>query len=149
MSFSFQISIYDRISPMFRKINPSWILRAFLGLTFLYSGLDMTRNTSNWLWIVSKAPIYVTNFIRTVGGDHNFILGLGVLELIFVVIFLVPIFPRIFLKIAALLAGIEMSLIVLSVGINMMTFRDIGLIGTAFSLFLLAGEQGHSYEWRQ
>ncbi|MDD4989343.1 MAG: hypothetical protein PHV42_02860 [Candidatus Pacebacteria bacterium] len=136
------------MSGAIRKINPAWVLRLFLGLTFLYSGLDMTRNPSLWTWTVSKAPLFLTNFIHTVGGITNFIRGVGYLELVFVALFLIPIFPRIFVKIASLLAGIEMSLIVISLGINMTTFRDIGLAGAAFSLFILLVEHSHSHDWR-
>ncbi len=132
----------------FSKINPAWVLRAFLGLTFLYSGLDMTRSPGAWTWITSGAPVSVQNFIHTVGGANNFVRGLGYVELVFVALFLIPLFPRIFVKIAALLAGIELSLIVLSVGITATTFRDIGLIGAAFSLFILLQEHHQTYEWR-
>ena len=62
----------------------------------------------------------------------------GVGEFIIGLLFLAWFSGKLGVKIATVLATLEMALIVLVVGIDPITFRDIGLLGAASALLILS-----------
>lgn len=112
-----------------------WPLRLGLGAMFLYSGYDILIHPTGWYWAVRGLPLFVQNIINTIGIDIYLILQ-GASEVFFALVFLLWIWPRL-TRTIALLAAIEMALILLMVGVDSITFRDFGPLGAAAGLFFL------------
>jgi hypothetical protein len=119
------------------KLKPEWILRIFLGLMFLYSGYDIVVHPSGWIWAVRALPIFLSDMIENTVGIVNYLRFQGASELVLAAAFLGWFVPRRIVLIAAAVATIEMFGIVLMVGLTLETFRDIGLIGAAWALFVI------------
>lgn len=114
-----------------------WSLRIGLGLMYSYSGVDFLRHPTAWHWAITPLPNFIKGPIMMIGLDRYLMLqGLG--ELALALIFFIPFLPRVLLKIAAALAAFEMASILLFVGIDAITFRDIGLLGAAVSLLFMS-----------
>ncbi len=62
--------------------------------------------------------------------------GLG--ELIIGFLFLTWFFGKWGLRTASILASLEMTLIILLVGVDLITFRDIGLLGAALAILVIS-----------
>jgi len=112
------------------RIKPEWALRVGLGLMYLYSGFDLFYNPEHWYGFVPK---WIS---RTVQADI-FLRAQGVGELVIGLLFLAWFAGRRGVFIASGFAALEMFLILISVGVDPITFRDIGLLGAAAALFLL------------
>lgn len=122
-------------NPLIAK-SSEWAVRIGLGLMYIYSGIDFLRHPTAWYWAIAPLPDFIRGAIMAIGLDRYLMMqGLG--ELILALIFLIPFAPRILLRIAAVLAAFEMASILLFVGIDAITFRDIGLLGAAVSLFFM------------
>lgn len=115
------------------NISPVWPLRIGLGLVFLYSGTSIIAQPMTWagflpsnvyLTISSFMPVEV--YMRIQGGGE---LLMGMLLLIWFT-------PRWLLVSASGLAAFEMLGILTIVGIDQVTFRDLGLLGASLSLVL-------------
>ncbi len=116
------------------KLTPEWSLRLGLGITYLYSGSGMILDPSGWIgflpgWMadILSAVIPLEIYMRIHGGG----------EIIMALIFLVSFSPRILVLVASLLSSLEFASIILLVGIDTVTFRDIGLFGGSAALVLL------------
>lgn len=112
-------------------------LRLTLGGMYVYSGLDLIRHPENWTSYVALLPDFLLDKIELIGVERFlFIQGVG--ELVIAAIFILWFMPRIFVKIAALLAAIEMASILFFIGVDSITFRDVGLLGSSLAIFILA-----------
>ncbi len=118
-----------------RKFNAEWALRLSLGAMYLYSGIDIVRHPNAWTWAIRSLPDFV-NQIITDFGVEKFLYIQGATEIIFGVILVLWFMPKKIIKYTGLLSAIEMTTIVLLVGVDAVTFRDIGLIGSGLALFL-------------
>ena len=124
------------MSKILKRFNPEWMLRLGLGLTFVYSGLDIWQHPTAWHWAIQPLPRALQSLITQIGVDRYLkIQAAGELALAF--IFFGWFLPRKFLRVAAFLAAVEMALILWIVGIRGDTFRDIGLLGAALALLAL------------
>lgn len=112
-----------------------WSLRLGLVAMFGYSGTDILLHPTAWYWAVRELPAFVRDIINTVGIDTYLKLQ-GASEVLFALVFLLWVWPRL-ARIVALLAAVEMALILLMVGIDSITFRDFGPLGAALALFFL------------
>ncbi len=119
-----------------RVLKPEWALRLGLGAMYLYSGYDFIANPQHWYGFVpqwfSRAIVpavfpSIDTYLRFQGAGE-FLLGF---------LFLAWFLPRSVLKLAAAAAALEMALILYFVGIDPITFRDIGLLGAALALFVV------------
>jgi hypothetical protein len=120
----------------FNKISPEWALRLSLGAMYLYSGIDILRHPSAWTWAVNTLPAFVREPIVSFGVlDFLFYQGIG--EVLLAIVFLAWFMPKVVVRYAGLLSGVEMVLILFLVGIDAITFRDIGLAGAGFALYLM------------
>lgn len=119
-----------------------WSLRLGLAAMFGYSGADILLHPTAWHWAVRGLPIVMQNVINTIGLDTYLRLqGMG--EVVFALVFLFWVWPRL-TRVVALLAAIEMAAILLLVGVDAVTFRDFGPLGAALALFfLLQNTQGN------
>src|SRR5947207_2318187 len=114
-----------------------WALRLGLGFMFLYSGLDLVRHPTGWYWAVRPLPDFIKNIITDEIGMNRYLMLQGVGELVMAFVFLAWFLPAKIVKIVAALAAAEMAAILLLVGLNSETFRDIGLLGAGAALFFL------------
>ncbi len=119
-----------------RKINAEWVLRFSLGAMYLYSGIDIVRHPSAWTWAIRDLPIFINEPI-TAFGVEKFLYIQGIGEIILAILLLLWFMSKKVVKYAGLLSAIEMAAIVLLVGVDAVTFRDIGLIGAGLALFLI------------
>lgn len=120
------------------KLNPILVLRVTLGLMYLYSGIDIVRHPTGWYWAIRSLPAFFQYIINNQIGINNYLLIQGTGEILLALIFFAWFLPRIILQLAALFSTIEMVAILLFVGIDAVTFRDIGLLGGAVALFIMA-----------
>jgi uncharacterized membrane protein YphA (DoxX/SURF4 family) len=118
-----------------KKISPWLVLRLGLGAMFLYSGYSLVTTPRAWLWAVELAPQFLQDIIESVGTDL-FLRGQGVIELAVALVFLGWFLPRRVVLVASVVASLEMFSILLFVGVNSETFRDIGLLGGTVALFV-------------
>ncbi len=118
-----------------QKINPAWALRLGLGLMYLYSGFDLFYYPSHWYGFVpqwfSRAimPFLSTEIYLRIQGAGEIVIGL---------LFLAWFSGVWGVRAAALLAVFEMASILLFVGIDPITFRDIGLLGATLALLVIS-----------
>ena len=121
---------------MFKKLNPEWALRLSLGAMYLYSGIDIVRHPTAWLWVIRGLPSFINQPIVKFGAE-KFLYYQGIGEIIMAILLLIWFVPRKIVKYIGLLSALEMTAIVLLVGVDAFTFRDIGLIGSGLALFLM------------
>ena len=119
-----------------QKLSAVLFLRLGLGLMFLYSGIDIMLHPTAWVWAVRGLPLVVQNIIETVGVE-TYLRIQGGSEVLLALALLAWFLPKKVGAIAGLIAGLEMFLITLFVGLDSITFRDIGLVGAGLALFLL------------
>lgn len=123
---------------MISKINPAWILRITLGLMYIYSGYDLFANPQHWYGFVPQgfsraiAPIISVDIYLRMQGIGEFIMGL---------LFLAWFGGKRGVLVASALASLEMILILIFVGVDPITFRDIGLLGAALALLVIEAKR--------
>ena len=71
--------------PLLKKIQPEWVLRLGLGLTFLYSGADLFYHPENWLGFI---PVWFTESVGTILPAGVFLRVQGVGEFVLGLLFL-------------------------------------------------------------
>lgn len=119
------------------KLNPAWALRLGLGFMYLYSGSDLFYNPQHWYGFVPK---WFSQAVTQVASVEAYLKLQGVAEMIIGVLFLAWFFGANGVRLAAGLAALEMALILLFVGIDPITFRDIGLLGAAIALLVMSSQ---------
>lgn len=110
-----------------------WCLRLGLALTYIYSGYHLIIDSESWIgylpdWFSDLLPLPVELYLKFQGA------GEWLLALSFLTGVLLPW--------AALLASAEFAGILLFYGIDLVSFRDIALLGSALSLFFLTYKSG-------
>ena len=118
------------------KLSPEWILRIFLAAMYFYSGTDIVLHPKSWYWAIRPLPEFVQGIINSFGIDL-FLQIQGLIELVFAVILVLWFLPKIWTLIVAFLTALEMAVILIFVGIDAVTFRDIGPLGAALALYLI------------
>ncbi len=118
------------------KIKPEAALRVGLGAMYLYSGYDIVRHPSAWTWAIRGLPLALQQGIEAV-GLNNFLVAQGYGELLFGLILVLWFMPKRLVKWVAFLSALEMLAIILLVGLDTITFRDIGLLGASTALWLI------------
>ncbi|OHA09930.1 MAG: hypothetical protein A3A44_03650 [Candidatus Sungbacteria bacterium RIFCSPLOWO2_01_FULL_60_25] len=121
----------------FSSISPEWALRIGLGAMYLWSGLDIVRHPKSWYWAIRSLPEFAEAAIGKIGID-TFLMIQGAGELALAILLLVPFLPRRLLRWVAFLNALEIALILLLVGVDAITFRDIGVLGGAVALWLMS-----------
>ena len=118
------------------KLSPEWILRLSLATMYFYSGLDLMRHPKSWYWAIRPLPQFVQQIINAFSIDL-FLQIQGLIELAFALILILWFLPKTWTIIVALLTAIEMAVILVFVGLDAVTFRDIGPLGAAFALYVI------------
>lgn len=118
-----------------QNLKPMWALRLGLGLMYLYSGYDLFYNPQHWYGFVPK---WFSQAVIQIGPIETYLRLQGLGELVIGLLFLAWFLGARGARIAAMLAALEMALILLFVGIDPITFRDIGLLGAATALLIMS-----------
>ncbi|MBI2053336.1 MAG: hypothetical protein HYT41_01140 [Candidatus Sungbacteria bacterium] len=118
-----------------KNIAPDWPLRTGLGLMYLYSGYDLIAHPSNWYGF---APQWFLDIVGLVLSQDAYLRLQGAGELIMGLVLLAWFLPRGFVRVVSLLMIAEMMGILLLAGIDLITFRDLGLLGGALTLAILS-----------
>lgn len=121
------------------RLKPELILRLSLAITYFYSGFSLFTNPTSWTQFV---PIWLKETL----ADFNFPLTAfvqvqGAVEILLALIFVIWFMPRNLVRYAAFFSALEMALILTFAGIDLVTFRDIGLLGVALTIFLIYRER--------
>lgn len=111
---------------------PIWFLRLGLGAMYAYSGYDLLTTPSHWQLFV---PAWLVGILGAAGIPTETFLRLqGVVELAMVLVFLAWFLPRSVVFWAATVSAVELAAILLFFGVDLVTFRDIGLVGASAAL---------------
>ena len=120
-----------------QKISPEWSLRLAVGLTYLYSGQDIIRHPTAWIWAL---PYWLRQMITAAMPLDVYLRIQGSLEIIFALALLAWFLkPRIVYWVA-MVSALEFFIILLlaffpwSEANFSITFRDIGLLGASLAL---------------
>ena len=123
-----------------KKFNPEWFLRIGFGLMYLYSGADLIQHPTSWHWAL---PYWMKQMISTVIPLDMYLRFQGGVEILMALCLLAWFLKPAIVKYAALLSTLEMAAILLLAFLPwsetnfLITFRDIGLLGSSLALFLL------------
>jgi hypothetical protein len=121
-----------------KNTPPESPLRLGLGLMYVFSAYDIFAHPTAWYWALRPLPQFLQIIINNKIGIDNYLRAQATGELLLALLFLAWFLPRWTLQFASAIAALEMFLILWLVGIDAITFRDIGLLGAAFALFLIA-----------
>jgi uncharacterized membrane protein YphA (DoxX/SURF4 family) len=124
-----------------QKISPEWVLRISLAVMYFYSGVDIMRHPSAWHWAIRPLPQFMQDIIQSIGID-TFLTIQGAIEVLFGIILILWFLPKVLSTIVALFSAVEMLAILIFTGIDAITFRDIGLLGASFALFIILIRRG-------
>lgn len=103
------------------------VVRLAIGGLFLWFGIDKLLHPEHWFgwippWFAARLPVSVGLFLFANG--------------IFEISIAIALLAGRFTRLAAAAAGVFMTGIVLTLGANEVTIRDVGLIGGALAVFL-------------
>ena len=118
-----------------QKLNPVWALRLGLGLMYIYSGYDLFYNPQHWYGFV---PQWFSRGVMQIMPIEAYLRIQGIGEIIMGLLFLAWFSGTRGVRVASMLAVFEMTGILLFVGIDPITFRDIGLLGAAAALLIIS-----------
>lgn len=124
-----------------QKIKPEWALRLGLGFTYLYSGQDLIRHPTAWLWAV---PFWLREIIMRVAEIETYIKIQGAIEIVFALVLLLWFIKGRWVRYVAFLSFIEFTAILILAFLPwsetnfITTFRDIGLLGAALALLIIS-----------
>lgn len=124
---------------MINRLKPAFALRLSLAAMYIYSGYSLVTSPTSWTQFVpfnlkellGRINIPVTAFVQIQ----------GVVELAIAAVFLLWFLPRRWIKWFAFLSTVEMSFILIFGRIDLVTFRDIGLLGASLATFLIYRER--------
>lgn len=128
---------------MLNKIAPVWPLRIAFGLMYLYSGIDLIQHPTAWHWAL---PYWLREIITSGVSLNTYLQAQGMMEVVFALILLAWFLPRRAVWLIALLSVFEFAAILVLAFVPfseanfLITFRDIGLLGGAFTLLLLVSK---------
>lgn len=117
-----------------KKIHPAWALRIGLGTMYLYSGYDLFYHPTSWIWAVPKWYAYI---VTSVFSLEMYLRFQGIMELVIGLLFIAWFFGTWGVRVGAIFATVEFLFILIFVGVDLITFRDIGLLGAALALLIM------------
>lgn len=131
----FEFSVIIRHMKFIQRINPQWALRLGLGLMYLYSGSDLFYNPQHWYGF---APQWFMDLVTSFVSMDTYLRIQGIGEFVLGLLFLAWFSGKWGVRIASLIATVELASILLFVGADLVTFRDIGLLGAALALLIVS-----------
>lgn len=118
---------------LLKNIPPFWPIRAGLAVVYLYSGYDLIVHPLNW---AGYMPDWFSGIVSLLMPLEQYLKMQGAGEIVLALVFLAWFLPRWIVCVAAAAAAAEMAGILVFVGIDPVTFRDIGLLGAAIALLI-------------
>ena len=115
-----------------KLLTPKLFLRLGLGIMYLYSGFDLIINPQHWYGFM---PYRFSQLIISFMPIDTFLIIQGGGEIVLALILLAWFLPGWLVGLVGLLSSIELLLIIIFVGVDPITFRDIGLLGASLSVF--------------
>lgn len=119
------------------KLKPAWVLRLSLGFSYLYSGYDLFTHPTGWYWALRPLPQFAQALIHDTIGADLYLKTQGVAEMIMALLFLAWFLPKVGVRVAAFLSALQMTLILIFIGVTLETFRDIPILGSSVAVFLM------------
>lgn len=126
---------------LIQKLDPTWALRLGLGLMFLYSGSSLFYTPEQWYGF---APQWFSDAISSIISFNVYLRIQGIGEFLVGLLMLAWFSGTTGVRIASVLATLEMAGILLFTGVDLITFRDIGLLGAAIALTILVFQEKRS-----
>ncbi|MDP2703625.1 MAG: DoxX family membrane protein [bacterium] len=128
-----------------KKITPELALRIGLAGTFLYAGVNSLLNPTAWIGYIPQwvellgSPLrqVVPELVEGLQFRQIFLTLHGIFEILLAIALLVGIRK----KLTALLAFLSLAAIVITYGIDDVSFRDFGLLAATYALMLLSKSQ--------
>lgn len=117
------------------KISPELPLRLGLGFMYLYSSYDIFFNTPLWKTYI---PPWLFHIITPLMSLDLFLKLQAGGEFLIAAILLAWFAKPQWIGVVALFSAAEMAFILVFVGIDRITFRDIGLLGAALGLTIIS-----------
>ena len=124
-----------------RALSPSLPLRLGLGLTYLYSGIGLITEPTNWYGF---APGWVTDFVERFTTMDTFLRIQGCGELALALLTLAWFLKPKAAFVVAILGALHVASILAFAGIDPLTFRDIGLLGAWLAFAAISYRRGWS-----
>jgi hypothetical protein len=115
------------------RMQAEWPLRLGCGCVNLYAGFFLLTDPVRFYTYV---PGWLSHVANAVASVDTYLRLQGIGEIIIAVGLLGWFFPRWCVRLASTLLTVEMLLILLCVGVNAVTFRNIGILGAALALLL-------------
>lgn len=118
------------------KLSPIWPLRIGFGLMYLYSSQSIFLSPESWTWAI---PDWFTIIVEIFIPITTFLRLQALVEFWMALTFLAWFLKPKIVQVAALLSTLELlGILALSpLSSFPVTFRDLGLVGASFALFLL------------
>ena len=124
---------------MMNRLKPELVTRLALVITYFYTGYSLFTSPKSW---TQFAPLWFKEALMSFNFPvDTFIQGQGVIEFILAIIFIAWFAPHRFVRWAALISALEMALILIFTGVDLTTFRDIGLLCLSLAIFLIYRER--------
>lgn len=117
------------------RMHTEWPLRIGCGCVNLYAGFFLLTDPVRFYPYV---PGWLSHIANAVASVDMYLRLQGIGEIIIAVGLLGWFFPRWCMRVASTLLTVEMLLILLCVGVDAVTFRNIGILGAALALLLSA-----------
>ena len=114
-----------------KRIPVEWPIRLGCGFVNLYAGYFLVADPARYYKFV---PPWLSNIANSVASVDTYLRMQGIGEIVVATVLLGWFFPRVWVRVAACTLAVEMSLIVLFIGIDSVTFRNVGLLGAALSI---------------
>jgi hypothetical protein len=121
-----------------QKIKPVAVLRFSLGASYLYSGYDLFMHPTGWYWAIRPLPEFAQTIIHDVIGVDTFLRTQGLIELGMAFLFLAWFLPKMGARVASFLSALQMTLILIFIGLTLETFRDMPILGASLAVFLMS-----------
>ena len=115
------------------RIPPELPLRLGCGCVNLYAGFFLLTDPARFYTYV---PVWLSRVANAVASVDAYLRLQGVGEVMIAIGLLGWFFPRWCVRLASTLLTVEMMLILLFVGVDMVLFRNIGILGAALSLLI-------------
>ena len=117
------------------RLKPEFALRLTLAGMYLYSGYSLITSPKSWTQFV---PYWLKQGLTSVNFPVELFLKIqGGIEIFIAIVFLIWFAPKRLVKWLALISTLEMAFILIFGRLDLTTFRDIGLVGAFFALFLI------------
>jgi len=113
------------------RVSTEWPIRVGCGCVNLYSGFFLLTDPQRYYKYV---PGWLDSFANLIASLDTYLRFQGIGEVLIALGLLGWFLPRWCVRIAAILLTAEMTLILLFVGVDAVTFRNMGLVGAALAL---------------